>query len=275
MKQLLVSEWERLWKRKTTWLIFFSIPLILLVSAKYLLGQNKVQSTELPQYAVAWNFPILSLSEMLITAFQGIILIIVVLMVTEEHRSGQLRMVLIRQYTFAEIMVAKYMVSIGAILLFFFTYFILSHLMGIIFFPTPEEFSLFYNESSATVFEGLIYNLKFYGIAIATAITMVSIIFFIAVVSRTTTAAIGSGIGLLLFSLAYPNILSYFKGLLGEVLYMKLIFISIPMIQWQGITLMLAEKPYFVNWNFTIMGIYFIGFACLTMLVMKKKDYFL
>lgn len=275
MKRLLRSEWERLWKRKTTWLLFLSIPIILIASAKYLSMQNEAVSPILAQYTVAWNFPILSLSEMLITAFQGIILILVVFSVTDEYRTGQIRMVLIRSYSFTEIMIAKFLVSIGAILLFFMTYFILSYLLGMVIFPTPEEFPLFYHDGLATAFEGLIYNLKFYGIAIATAITMISIMFFIAVVSRTTTTAIGTGIGFLLLSFTYPNVLPYFQPILSEALYMKLFFTSIPMIQWQGITLMLAEEPHLVGWNFGVISMYTLLFACLTMLTINKKDSFI
>ncbi|MFJ7973671.1 ABC transporter permease [Psychrobacillus sp. NPDC096389] len=275
MKRLLRSEWERLWSRKTTWFSFFSIPIILLGSAKYLLSQNEMLSTNLAQYTNAWNFPILGLSEMLITAFQGIILIIVVLTVTEEYRTGQIRMVLIRSYSYTEILLAKFIVSLGTILLFFFTYFIVSNFLGVIIFSTPKEFPLFFHEDLATILDGMIYNLKFYGIAISTVVAMNSILFFIAVVSRTTTTAIGSGIGFLLFSLLYPHILPYIKDLIGEVLYMKLFFTSIPMIQWQGITLMLAEKNYWMGWNFSVIGIYTFVFACLTMLMTKKKDSFI
>lgn len=275
MKQLLWSEWERLWKRKTTWLLFISIPIILLAAASYLISQNEMLSKDLPQYTVAWNFPILGLSEMLITAFQGIILIIVVFTVTEEYRTGQCRMVLIRSYSYTEIMFAKFMVSVGAILLFFLTYFILSNLLGVVIFPTPKEFPLFYHEGLATAFDGMIYNLKFYGIAIFTAIAMVSIMFFIATVSRTTTAAIGAGIGFSLFSMAYPMILGYFVDVLDDTLYMSMFLTSIPMIQYEGITIMLAEKSKFVEWNFSVISSYTLLFTCLTFLITKKRQSFI
>lgn len=275
MKRLLRSEWERLWKRKTTWFLLFSIPLILLGAANYLLNQNKVLSMDLPQYTLAWNFPVLGLSEMLITAFQGIILIIVVFTVTEEYQTGQIRMVLIRSYSYTEIIFAKFMVTIGTVILFFFMYFTLSHLLGMFIFPKPNEFPLFYHQGLATAFDGFIYNLKFYGVAISTAIAMISTMFFLAVISRTTTTAIGAGIGFLLFSLSYPNVLSYFEDLFGEILHMKLFFTSIPMIQWQGITFMLAEEPHWLGWNFTVISMYTLVFACLTMFAIRKKDSFI
>lgn len=275
MKQLLYSEWERLWRRKTTWLLFISIPLLLAGSANFLLSQNKLVPKDAAHYTVAWNFPILGLSEMLMTAFQGIILIIIAFTVTDEYRTGQIRMVIIRAYSYTEIMIAKLLVTIGTIFLFFCVYFIFSYLIGMCIFPTPNEFPLFYHEGTVTNVEGFLYNLKFYGIAFLTSISMVSILFYIAVISRTTTAAIGTGVGFLLFSFTYPMLLSYFKIVLSESLYMKLFFTSIPMIQWEGMTLMLAEDPMFLRWNFSVLSIYTFLFFCLTMIVSKKKESFI
>lgn len=272
MKQLVQSEWERLWKRKTTWLLFFSVPLVLLGAAKYLHTQNQALSTDLPQYAVAWNFPILGLSEMLITVFQGIILILIAFSVTEEYRTGQLRMVLIRSYSYQEILFAKFIVTVGTVLLFFAIYFSVSYLLGMIIFAAPAEFPLFYHQELATWADGLIYNVKFYGIAMFTVLAIVSILFFIGVVSHTTTTMIGTSIGYLLFSFAYPNVLLIMKPLLDDTLYMKLFFTSIPMIQWQGITAMLAEHPKWVSWNVLVISLTTITFVFFTFLVTRKKD---
>lgn len=275
MKQLILSEWERLWKRKTTWLLLCAIPVILMASATFLSKQNQTFTPDLPQYTVAWNFPVLGLSEMLITVFQGVIIIIVAFTVTEEYRTGQLRLVLIRSYSYPKIIFAKYTVTVGTVLLFFIIYFILSYLFGMFMFPAPDHLPLFFHEESVTTLGAFVYSLKFYGIACTTALAMVSVMFFIAVMSRTTTAAIGSGIGFLLFSLAYPNILSYFETFIGKAMYVKLFFTSIPMIQWQGITLMLAEHPILVGWNFSVIGAYTLLFAWLTRVVIQKKDIFI
>ena len=275
MKQLILSEWNRLWKRKVTWFVFLSIPIIIIFSTKYLLGQNTVLSTDLPQYTVAWNFPILVLAETLITVFQGIILILITFSVTEEYRTGQLRLVLIRSYSLLEVILAKFIVITVLVLMYFTIYYALSSIIGLLIFPKPEEYPLFYHQEKVTVYEGIVYNLGFYAIAILISIVIISIVFFIAIISQTTTTAIGSGIGFILFSLAYPNILSYFKLIIDEALYTKLYYTSLPMIQWKGITLMLSEYPIMNDWFFIVLILYFCIFTCLTFLMIRKKDSFI
>ncbi len=274
MNRLIASEWERLWQRKTTWLMFLSIPLILLAAANYLLKQNEGLSPTVAHYTVAWNFPIMALSEMLVTAVPAVILVIVTFIVTDEYQEGSVRMVLIRAYSNLEVIYAKYFISLAAVALFFFAYFLMSYAIGSIFFPKPRELMLFYHQGLWTPYDAFIYNLKFYGIAIITSIALVSTFFFIACVARTTTAALGAGIGFLLLSFAYPNVLSYFVNIIGESVFTKLFFTSITMIQWQGITYMLAENPHMVTWNIAIISSYLFFFTSLTILTMQQKDFF-
>lgn len=47
------------------------------------------------------------------------------------------------------------------------------------------------------------------------------------------------------------------------------------MIQWQGITVMMAEKPQFVGWNLGILGFYILFFSGLTYVAIRKKESFL
>ena len=61
--------------------------------------------------------------------------------------------------------------------------------------------------------EGFIYNLKFYGLAFLTLVAMSSVLFFIALISHTTTTTLGIGIGFLFISICYPNIINLFGQL--------------------------------------------------------------
>lgn len=274
MKSLMRSEWERLWKRKTTWLLFFSIPVVQFAAARYLLSQNEQLSPDVAHYTVAWNFPTMALAEMLFTAFQGAILMIITFLVTQEYQDRTIRMVMIRSYSNLEIIVAKYVVAYASTALFFLTYFIVSYGIGAIFFTFPKELPLFYHQGMATPFEGFIYNLSFYGVALFTSLAIVSVMFFLACLSRTTTTAMGAGMGFLLVSFMYPQVLAYVQPLIGKELFMKLFFTSIPMIQWEGITYMLAEKPFMVTYNVGIICSYIVVFTSLTILFMKKNDFF-
>lgn len=275
MKYILSSEWNRLWKRKTTWLAFLSIPLLLVAAASYLSTQNASLTPDVAQYTVAWNFPVLGLSEMLFTAFQGVVLLLISLSVTEEYQSGQLRMVLIRSYSFSKVMAAKYMVIIGAMLLFFVLYFICSHVIGLFFFEKPDEYMQFYYSSPVSVAEGIRYNAAFYGLGFLTMIVMITVFFLLAIISRTTTTAIGAGVGFLLLSLTYPQILNFFQELINESTYMRLFFTSIPMIQWEGLTIMLSENKEWLSWNLLILFIYMVPLVSLLYLICRRKNSFI
>ncbi|GAA0315706.1 ABC transporter permease [Oceanobacillus sp. FSL W7-1281] len=275
MKYILSSEWNRLWKRKTTWLAFLSIPLLLVAAASYLSTQNASLTPDVAQYTVAWNFPVLGLSEMLFTAFQGVVLLLISLSVTEEYQSGQLRMVLIRSYSFSKVMTAKYMVIIGAMFLFFVLYFICSHVIGLFFFEKPDEYMQFYYSSPVSVAEGIRYNAAFYGLGFLTMIVMITVFFLLAIISRTTTTAIGAGVGFLLLSFTYPQILNFFQELINESTYMLLFFTSIPMIQWEGLTIMLSENKEWLSWNLLILFIYMVPLVSLLYLICRRKNSFI
>lgn len=274
MKALMWSEWERVWKRKTTWLLFLSIPIILLAAASYVVKQNDTLTADVAHYTSAWNFPIMGLSEMLFTVFQGVILVLVAFIVTDEYQDKTIRMILIRSYSNLEIIISKYLVSIFALAAFFAAYLAISYAVGFIYFDRPAELALFYQQGMATPFESLVYNLQFYGIALLSSIAMLTVLFFISSIAHTTTAAIGTGIGFLLFSFLYPNVVTYFTPLIGEELVIKIFFTSIPMIQWQGITYLLADQPFMAQWNCGVIAIYWLLFAGLIVLAANKKDYF-
>ncbi|WP_080873629.1 ABC transporter permease [Oceanobacillus timonensis] len=275
MKYILSSEWNRLWKRKTTWLAFLSIPVLLFAAASYLNTQNAAISPDVAQYTVAWNFPVLGLSEMLFTAFQGVVLLLISLSVTEEYQSGQLRMVLIRSYSFRKVMTAKYMVIIGTMLLFFVLYFICSHVIGLFLFERPDEYMQFYYSSPVSVAEGISYNMKFYSLAFLTMIVMITVFFLLAIISRTTTTAIGAGVGFLLLSFTYPQILNFFHELINEGTYMRLFFTSIPMIQWEGLTLMLSENKEWLYWNLLILFMYMVPMVSFLYFICRRKNAFI
>ncbi|MBE1555370.1 ABC transporter permease [Sporosarcina limicola] len=272
MSKLLASEWERLWKRKVTWLMFAAIPIMVYAAAKYCLHQNNNLSPDLPQFTVAGNFPVLGLAEMLMTAFNFVVLVIAAMIVTEEYRSGQLRMVLIRAHSFQQIIIAKYIVLAGFIFLYLVAYFISCYGMGYALFSNPETYPQFHYQDHVTLGEGFIYNLKFYGLAFLTLVAMSSVVFFIAIVSHTTTTTLGIGIGFLLISFLYPNIIQLFQQFLNNEVVIKLFFTSIPMIQWEGLTLMLAKSSSLYGWMLLVLSCYILLFHLLIILVTRRKS---
>ncbi|MNJ63811.1 ABC-2 family transporter protein [compost metagenome] len=118
----------------------------------------------------------------------------------------------------------------------------------------------------------LAYNLKFYGLGLLTLLAMIAVTLWIAVVSQTTTTAMGLGIGFYIFSLLYPLISEYLVHWLGFQLFSRIYFSSIPMIQWQGLVLMLGESPRYGGYIFTVIAAYTALFAGLAYRSFTRMD---
>ena len=272
MNKLIASEWERLWKRKVIWLLFAAIPILIYAAAKYCLHQNTTVTPDFPQYTVVGNFPVLGLSEMLMTAFNLVVLVIATIVVTDEYRSGQLRMVLIRTYSFRQIIFAKFFVVVSFIFLYLVAYFIICYGVGFMMFSNPETYPQFYSQSDVTIAGGFIYNLKFYGLAFLTLVAMSSVLFFIATISHMTTTTLGIGIGFLFISITYPTVIGLFGQLVPNEVLLKLYFTSLPMVQWQGLTFMLAESSSSLGWMLLVLGSYILLFQLLMILSTRRKN---
>lgn len=272
MNQLIVSEWKRLWKRKIIWLMFLAIPIIVYAAAKYYLYQNTTVTPNLPHYAVMGNFPVLGLAEMLMTAFNMIILVMTAMIVTDEYRSGQLRMVMIRTHSFRQIIFAKFIIVMSFIFIYLLAYFIVCYGIGSIMFSNPETYPQFYEQDKVTLIEGFFYNSKFYGLAFLTLVAMSSVLFFIAIISHTTTTTLGIGIGFLFFSFAYPNVIHLFEQLLSNETLLKIYFTSLSMIQWQGLTIMLAQTSEWFLWIFFVLSSYILLFLFLLFFLTGRKN---
>lgn len=275
MKTVMAVEWRKLWKRKISWLLFAILPMMAYASAVFCQKQNRALTPDVPQYTVAGNFPVMGLSEMLMTAFNLIAIVIAALIFTEEYRSGALRMVLTRTKSFQQLVLAKFFVLAGFLFLYLAVYFLVCYGMGFALFSAPETYPQFYHHDRVTFFEGFIYNIKFYGLSFLTLISISSVIFFIAVISHTMTTALGASVGYLLICFAYPNVIQLFRPIAGEEIILKIFFTSIPMIQWEGITMMLAETPQYAGWMTGVLAGTFVLFQVLILIVTRKKDIFI
>ncbi|GIN18877.1 MAG TPA: ABC transporter permease [Bacillus bacterium] len=275
MKTIIATEWQKLWKRKIPWLLLAVIPVMVYAAAKFCQQQNRALTPDLPQYTVAGNFPILGLSEMLMTVFNLVATIIAALIVTEEYRSGSLRMVLMRIKSFQQLVFAKYLVLISYLFVYLLVYFLVCYGIGLAMFSCPDTYPQFYHQDPVTWSDGFLYNLKFYALAFLTLIAISSVILFFTAISQTMTTALGVSVGYLLICFAYPNFIQLFSSIAGNEKMINIFFTSIPMIQWEGITMMLAETPYLLGWMLLILISYFILFQLLLLFVTRKKDMFI
>lgn len=270
-----MSEWERLWSKKITGFLFLSIPFILWLTSHYYQKANLKLSPTVPEYTVFANFPIMGLNEQLLSTFNLLTLVFVVMSITEEYHTGQLRMVMLRAYSYRKIFIAKVGVIIFTLILFLIWYFLSSYFIGYLMFPHTDVLLLFWHKNPATLNQTFVYNLAYYVLALFTIIPVLCVMTLIAVISPTTTTAIGGGVAFLILSFVYSDILGILYNVTGIVLLAKLQFTSLLFIQWQGISLMLAEQPVFVGWNFFILLVYTLFSGLLAFNIFSKRDQFI
>lgn len=274
MKNLFLSEWERLWSRKSLWLCFMAIPLILYVSAKYYLGINLKTPVTSPEFTSFGNFPNAAMQEQLILAFNLIVVFISVLIITEEYRSGELRMVMIRPVKFNHIFIAKFLVLVAIISLYMVTYFLASIGFGYFLFPKVDQIAVFYHQSTFSIGACLLYAVKYYLLSLITLIAIGSVAFFIAIISKSVVVAVGVNLAFILFSAGYPTVLQVLNRGGGLSLY-KLQLLSITHIQHMGIAAMLAEKPLLIGFTSLVLTSYILIFSILSYVTVSKKDHVL
>lgn len=240
-KSLFLSEWERMWKRKITWLFLIAMPVVVAATAKYYAGHNRGISPASAEYTWAGNFPVMALIEQLIVVFNVMSLILLTLSVTEEYRSGQIRMVMLRSFTAGQLLRAKWLAHMAVMALYFTVYLLLSVAAGLLFFEPHEHIQLFYHDHTVPL-KGMIgYTLLYYGLAFLSVLAIGSVFMAASVISRTTTGAVGLGLGFLLCSLGFPLIYELANRVGGLGLPGMLKYLSLTEIQYSGIAVMLGQ----------------------------------
>ncbi|MEK1829882.1 hypothetical protein AAAC51_14645 [Priestia megaterium] len=85
-------------------------------------------------------------------------------------------------------------------------------------FEHPQTYFVFYHSHAFNIKEALVYNLSFYGYAYLTTVAICCVLFFISVISKTTTTAVGIGVAFILISFSYPTLLTGFRQWMSEEL---------------------------------------------------------
>lgn len=268
MIKLIYAEWQRMWIRKSTWLFLITIPLILFASFRYLSNHNELIPNDSPDYTYANSFPIMGLAEQLTFAFNIIVLIIIILSFAQEIHTGQLRLVIQRSFSYREVIFSKLVNVQLFILIFLSIYFVVSYLFGFSMFDYKHEINLFFYESEKSSIFVFLYTVAYYGLTFLSLIAMSSVFALFSIVSKSTTSAIGFGMGFLLSSIVYPTIFNM-AGFSSPFI----LFSSLPMIQYQGIALMLASKAVFY-FNLAVLLTYIIVANSFMIYFTNKKDFF-
>lgn len=267
MKQLFFSEWERMWKRKSTWLCLVAIPIILLLFVKYHLNQNLKLDSSNTSYVNFLNLPSMVLREQMIIFFDIIVLLLVVMSVTSEYRTAELRMVMIRAVSFLDIIKAKFLTIISAVFVFLTINFTLSTILGFIFFKHESAKFRMYTYPF-TISESVLYNFKYYFIAFITLVAMIAVIMVICINCKTATGAVGGSLTFIIASSIYPSIYSIVSNKMLEIID----FSSLISIQHHGIFYILAQKPEHVGLILFVIALYIIVFSLIAFILFNDKD---
>ncbi|MFB5660288.1 ABC transporter permease [Alteribacillus sp. HJP-4] len=275
MKNLFLSEWERLWSRQSIWLLLAFMPALSLITALLFLRSNQGMSPNRPDYATALNFPVLGLSEHLFITFNIILLLLAGYIITEEYQKGQLRLILLRSYSMSQIFVSKLAVMAVVLFLFLFVYFLSSALVGAVFFEKPSQSLLFISENIVSNRAMMFYSFYYYVIAYFTCLAMLGLLVFIGIICSSMNAVLGVGFTFIFFSIAIPQLLENSTAF-GESSPVSalLAYSSVPKIQYTGISLFLSGWDY-SYWIAGITLIYIIAFVTLSYLLFTRRSYFI
>lgn len=241
MKQLFISEWQRLWNRKSTWVSFMLIPIALIAIIKRYIKSDALITPDNLKYVSSFNFPSKVLNIESIMIFDVIVIVLIIMAVTSEYREGKLRMVMIRSFSFGDIFKAKYLVVLSITALLLFTNFIFSTFLGYLVLPRQEVKFPYYSRKF-TASESMIYNIKYYIIAFVILAAVVSVIMCIAIICKTTISALAGSLIFIFVSIIIPDLCSVFIGNSSEM-YRFLNYSFLTRIQYGGIDVLLSETP--------------------------------
>ncbi len=267
MKQLFLSEWQRMWNRKSTWLCFGAVPIMLVMFVKQYLKANLKLTSFDAKYVAFLNFPSTVLRTHLIMFFNIIVILLIIMSVTSEYRSGQLRMVMIRAVSFGDIIKAKFLVIVSVIFLLLTSHLVISSVLGYLFFPHEKVKFRTYNYPF-TVSEGILYNLKYYIIAFITLVAVVAVIMVICINCKTTTGAVGGSLTFILASATYPTMCYLFLNKINETID----FSSLISIQDHGILSILEQKPEYVGLIIFVIALYIVVFSLIAFNLFNDQD---
>lgn len=270
MKNLFISEFQRLYHKKSTRACFLAIPILLIASAKYYLGINSIMEVSNPQYTSFWNFPVAAMQEVLLLGINMVVILIIVLCVTQEVRDGSIRMVLIRRFKLLEVVLAKFLVVMVSVFIYLLVYLLIGYIIGYFTFSKIDNVAIFYWSKAFNSNELILYTLKYYLFAYLTLVGVGTVVFFISIISKSIIIALGTSLATLLGLIAYPIVIQML--LFNNINLIKFQMLSITQIQYEGIAMVLGEKNILGIYPLLIVVIYIVVFLVSSYYILRKED---
>ncbi|WP_062107447.1 ABC transporter permease [Bacillus niameyensis] len=235
MKNLLISEYERTFKRKKTMIGLLIFIFVLAFECFFLYAMGGMSFYN-PEHAVqlnSINTAPFFLRELGIFMYFVLIPMFVVDSFNGEYSSGALRLILIRPQNRIKVLLAKWFVQISIFLgMMIFTW-VVATVFGILCMPHVEE-TTFYQTGVMNPFTGALYTLGFYGIAFVIIIAVIGLCSLISMIMPNPILAYAGTVVTLVGSLYIHDVFDYFLTtdsifkVLGESqspFYVSLLFI--------------------------------------------------
>ena len=211
MKNLILSEYERAFKRKKTIIGLLIVCFVLAFECVFLYAMDGVSFYD-AEHAVklnSINTAPFFLRELGIFLYFVLIPMFVVDSFNGEYSSGALRLVLIRPQNRIKVLLAKWFVQVSIFLgIMIFTW-VVATVFGILCMPHVEE-TTFYQTGVMNPFSGLLYTLVFYGIAFCIIIAVIGLCSLISMIMPNTIFAYAGTVVTLVGSLYIHDVFDYF-----------------------------------------------------------------
>lgn len=234
MKQLIWSEWERVWARKKTkiWLVLY--PILVVLSILFMKTFGRGIGFYDPLHAVpinSLNFAPFLLKEV---SFYLVLIILPMLFIDSlngEHTSGAYRLVLIRPYQRWQLLSAKWVIQALISLVLLLITLVMGFIAGVLFFPSAEMVTFFQSTTVLTGGQVLVYMLAFYGFIWCIHLAILGIISVLSSILPNAILVYCGFLGLA-FGMLYVNDAFQFLLLHGETAFRVLSPLGVPGVLW-------------------------------------------
>ncbi|EMA6342375.1 ABC transporter permease [Bacillus cytotoxicus] len=212
MKQLIISEFERIFARKKTKVILFIFILFLIGDAIFLayvqlaIYSHNGSGTPLSQL----NFQVVLAKEMYPILALLIFPILFVDSFNGERSSGAYRLVCIRSIERVKLLCGKWLTQFIVASIFLLLTFITGYVYGRLYIPSAEYTTFLHQDIKYNAMESFLYTLKYYGILLFITATILLLASFISLWMPNVVLSYFGTIGILFGVLYVHHIFSYF-----------------------------------------------------------------
>lgn len=212
MKSLIVSELERIWQRKRTWISLIIYSLVTLAVCIFL----QVYKLGFYDPSTAIELNALNFSPFVMKETHIILMFVVCIMIFTDSLSyeksiGALRLVMIRPYKKHKFIISKWISLVITLIPFLFTTFLISTVWGMVCLPKVNNTTILNMAGSFGVLDMFIFNLKFYLLELVILVCLLAVS---SIVSLVVPNAIIGGISTIVITVGLVYVHDRFDFLL-------------------------------------------------------------